>query len=341
MNSVNSIIGMLLASLIFGSVLATQTVPLEPAAGSILGNITGAVSNGNITNATAADSTLANATSDLLKLQSQQIDVNVLPSINTTTLENVSRAGILNYGGLDIPVIYKPLGDENSTTAAAVFEGDIILGKEEIGGKAAHDRFITIHKWTNGIIPVVLHPDVPNRDNIIDAMIYIMQNNPVLFRPAEIVDGRITDENYVVFVPSAQRCASNLGMRGGAQAVFVPNWCTTGLLVHELGHTLGLWHEQTRCDRDTYIDIIEENIKPDWISQFNVVCDPSRPEESPVAFGEYDYCSIMHYPRYGSQSPIDPNRPIIEPLNEVTGCTDIGLYNGFSQGDYAVIDSLY
>jgi hypothetical protein len=215
------------------------------------------------------------------------------------------------------------------------------LGKEQIGGKAAHDRFITTSKWENGIIPVVLHPDVPNRDNIIDAMIYIMENSPVLFRPVEIQNGRIVDQNYVAFVPSNEKCFSNLGMQGGPQVVAVPDWCTTGLLVHELGHTLGLWHEQTRCDRDEYIDVIEENIKPDWITQFIIVCDPASPEASPVAFGEYDYCSIMHYPRFGSQSPIDPSKPIIQPKYAFTGCDDIGLYGGFSPGDLAVIRALY
>ena len=60
---------------------------------------------------------------------------------------------------------------------------------------------------------------------------------------------------------------------------------------HELGHVLGFFHEHQRWDRDAFVTIHYENIKPgrepdyDWIPKTNWL----------VTTLPYDYKSIMHY----------------------------------------------
>ena len=66
-----------------------------------------------------------------------------------------------------------------------------------------------------------------------------------------------------------------------------PEW----MPAHELGHVLGFFHEHERWDRDKYVTIHYENIKPgrapdyDWIPKTNWLASTLP----------YDYRSIMHY----------------------------------------------
>lgn len=60
------------------------------------------------------------------------------------------------------------------------------------------------------------------------------------------------------------RCCSYVGRRGnGPQAISIGKNCDKfGIVVHELGHVIGFWHEHTRPDRDDHVTIIRENIQP-------------------------------------------------------------------------------
>lgn len=59
------------------------------------------------------------------------------------------------------------------------------------------------------------------------------------------------------------RCTSNVGMQGGEQKLTIADECDDAAsITHLILHALGLWHEQSRPDRDTYVEILWENIYP-------------------------------------------------------------------------------
>ena len=59
---------------------------------------------------------------------------------------------------------------------------------------------------------------------------------------------------------------------------------------HELGHTQGFWHEQSRPDRDTYVTVLMGNVLTESESDFDL-----KDEDDVNTFGiPYDHGSVMH-----------------------------------------------
>ena len=60
------------------------------------------------------------------------------------------------------------------------------------------------------------------------------------------------------------RCASRVGRLGGKQEILIGSVdakCKVGNLIHELGHTLGFFHEHSRPDRDNYVSVAWQHVK--------------------------------------------------------------------------------
>lgn len=79
------------------------------------------------------------------------------------------------------------------------------------------------------------------------------------------LDTDTPQQNCILYFP---RCCSFVGKRGnGQQAISIGKNCDKfGIVVHELGHVVGFWHEHTRPDRDNHVQIIRENImNGEWL----------------------------------------------------------------------------
>jgi hypothetical protein len=113
---------------------------------------------------------------------------------------------------------------------------------------------------------------------------------------------------------------SDIGMDGGQQFIwFSTNAWARHIICHEIGHTLGLVHEQLRSDRDFYITIITNNMIPGYPGLIEL---DNTLNESP-----FDFLSVMMYAQYsGSLNP--PSLPTMVPQARFSRFANI-----FGQGD--------
>ncbi|XP_057300783.1 astacin-like [Hydractinia symbiolongicarpus] len=76
-----------------------------------------------------------------------------------------------------------------------------------------------------------------------------------------------------------------------------PHCMHRDVITHELLHALGFLHEHQRLDRDKYIRIIEENIRPDSLKNFQIANRTEYPTADTLGAG-YDRLSIMQYDEF-------------------------------------------
>jgi hypothetical protein len=137
--------------------------------------------------------------------------------------------------------------------------------------------------WPGGNVYYEFDANVtqPNRDAMRLAMDELETVAHIAFIP------RTSQSNYI----HAQDSTGNnslIGMSGGAQTVNIYNWNVQYIMEHELMHALGLWHEQSRSDRATYVTVNYANIQTAYSHNFDI-----QPGASP--FGAFDFESIMLY----------------------------------------------
>lgn len=106
---------------------------------------------------------------------------------------------------------------------------------------------------------------------------------------------------------------------------------------------MGLWvgyeewrlvHEQRRHDRDEYIIIYAENVKPGFVSQFEKYRFPLR------HMTPYDCESIMHYDPYAFTDPAK-NLPTIQNKQSLPEEVKLGQRTKLSRYDIEKLNALY
>lgn len=260
-----------------------------------------------------------------------------IPITPTVPANDVRTGWIYGPGGEPMEVTF------NVEDGWAIFEGDIKLGRADAIAKSRDELtrasgprygvFIngSSYRWPSGTVPYVIDAAFSSYEQSViqSAMSHVASTVAgVNFKQ------RTTESSYVVFAFTTGGCNSYVGRQSSTapQTISLPSWCaqSMGSTAHEILHALGMWHEQSRCDRDNFVTINTANIQSGQSHNFDKKCSGN------TSVFAYNEGSIMHYGPYAFSANGLPTITSKRGLDHL-----MGQRNGLAQSDISTINYIY
>ncbi|KAI1712845.1 astacin (Peptidase family m12A) domain-containing protein [Ditylenchus destructor] len=121
--------------------------------------------------------------------------------------------------------------------------------------------------WPHGIIPFTISDAEPFDSEFYEqfgqAVEDFHENTCVTFRP------KLEFDKYFIKIINGNGCWSYVGMQpelmfDGQEVSLGPECWRKGIILHEIMHVLGFFHEHSRHDRDEFIQLNFANIQESW-----------------------------------------------------------------------------
>ncbi|KAM4043840.1 hatching enzyme 1.2-like [Anomaloglossus baeobatrachus] len=185
------------------------------------------------------------------------------------------------------PTIFEVIQAANQDVRVLLKESDVAVSLNRNARKCTTCMWM---KNANGIVPVpyVISPQYSASDV---SLINEALKEFAVMTCVQFVN-RISESDYLSIEPGTG-CWSYVGRLFGKQTVSLatPSCMMYGVIQHEAMHNIGFYHEHTRLDRDTYIDILWQNMDQENWSNFDMA-------DGNTFNLPYDYTSVMHYHKF-------------------------------------------